>query len=413
MLFVNAAYSRHLRRTATTETTVNDEQKTKPSIWSRFRIQFRNGTWSERAGVWLLLVSLLLLFISLKPITLTNWLSAETLLRQHVWIHVVEYGAQILRWTAVATFVVGLILYCNSFLATRQRWYSIFSRRVLFPTVVVAILLFVLLPIATIYTAVTQNTLFISSGIDEKMATEIPKLLNCDASSGSASQRLANISTDIIKRELIKRDLVITGSMLSKQTNGGRDDETDLYFIYKTGTSDLPETLRKDNRFVSLRDPANESILLDAVIGSGSIFPAFEAKRLSNVKRVMDKEAISDVSIIDGGFVHNSPIEAAVKLEATHIIVIEASPEYVQASDVNLFSNSVTAFNHLFDQAQLLDARSRRQAEIFTLRPRQDPFLCTMDFGRNYIIEAMKWGANDAGDPAIPRFVRQPRPSGL
>ncbi len=127
----------------------------------------------------------------------------------------------------------------------------------------------------------------------------------------------------------------------------------------------------------------------------------------------MDKNAVTDVSIIDGGFVHNSPIEAAVKLEATHIIMIEASPEYSQSTDVNLLSNSVTAFNHLFNQAQLLDARSRRQAEIFTLRPRQDPFLCTMDFGKNYIIEAMKWGGSDARDSAIPRFVRQPRPSGL
>jgi adenylate kinase len=42
----------------------------------------------------------------------------------------------------------------------------------------------------------------------------------------------------------------------------------------------------------------------------------------------MDENAVIDVSIIDGGFVHNSPIEAAVKLEATHIIMIEASPEY-------------------------------------------------------------------------------------
>ncbi len=99
-----------------------------------------------------------------------------------------------------------------------------------------------------------------------------------------------------------------------------------------------------------------------AYVGTRAIFPAFEPKKLTNVKRVMDKDGVTDVSIIDGGFVHNSPIEAAVKLEATHIIMIEASPEYAQATDVNIFSNSVTAFNHLFDQAQLLDARSRRQA---------------------------------------------------
>lgn len=93
--------------------------------------------------------------------------------------------------------------------------------------------------------------------------------------------------------------------------------------------------------------------------------------------------------------------------------MIEASPEYPQSTEVNFLSNSVTAFNHLFTEAQLLDARSRRQAEIFTLRPQQDPFLCTMDFGNNYITEAMKWGGSDARDTAMPRFVRQPRPSGL
>ena len=175
----------------------------------------------------------------------------------------------------------------------------------------------------------------------------------------------------------------------------------------------MPDGLRKDNRFVSLKDPENESILLDVVVGSGSIFPAFEAKKLTHVKRMLDKSALTDVSIIDGGFVHNSPIEAAIKLEATHIIMIEASPEYAQSSEVSLLSNSVVAFNHLFTQAQLLDARSRRQAEIFTLRPHQDPFLCTMDFGKNYILKAMEWGASDASDTATPRFVRQPRPSGL
>jgi hypothetical protein len=116
--------------------------------------------------------------------------------------------------------------------------------------------------------------------------------------------------------------------------------------------------------------------------------------------------------------VHNSPIEAAVKLDATHIIVIEASPASQPKEEINLLNNSVTAFNHLFTQAQLLDARSRRQAEIYTLQPSSpaangDPFLCTLDFGKNFIDRAVKWGNDDASDTKTPRFVRQPRPSGL
>jgi hypothetical protein len=132
----------------------------------------------------------------------------------------------------------------------------------------------------------------------------------------------------------------------------------------------------------------------------------------------MDTSITKDVAIIDGGFVHNSPIEAAVKLDATHIIVIEASPESHPEAQVNLLNNSVTALNHLFTQAQLLDARSRRQAEIYTLQPSSPaadgvPFLCTLDFGKNFISRAVKWGIDDASDRKKPRFVRQPRPSGL
>ena len=385
------------------------------------RSLFGKLIWTEKAGIFLLVISLLLYLIGLKQVTLTNSLPAETLLDKHVLIHIAEYSRQALRWAALCIFVFGFILSSNRLLASFLPPYRWLSQNLRVPAIVVVVLLFFLLPIATIVATFTyQDTLFISSGIEEKMAVEMPKLLHCDASSGSSSQRLANISSQIIRDGLIKRDLVITGSVLSsgsssKQSDGDRqaEHETDLYFLYKTGESGLPDGLRKDNRFVSLKDPANESILLDVVVGSGSIFPAFEAKKLTSVKRMLDKNALTDVSIIDGGFVHNSPIEAAIKLEATHIIMIEASPEYAQSTEVSLLSNSVVAFNHLFTQAQLLDARSRRQAEIFTLRPHQDPFLCTMDFGKNYILKAMEWGAVDASDTATPRFIRQPRPSGL
>jgi len=386
------------------------------------RSWFGKLVWTEKAGIFLLVVSLVVFLIGLKQFTFTDTLPAETLLDEHVWIHLAEYGGQALRWAALCTFVFGFILAANRLLATILPPYRWLSQNLRVPAIVVVVLLFFLLPIATIVTTFTyQDTLFVSSGIEEKMAVEMPKLLNCDASSGPSSLRLANISTQIIRKGLIKRDLVITGSVLSsesssRQSDAAReaDNETDLYFVYNAGNSVLPDGLRKDNRFVSLRDPENESILLDVVIGSGSIFPAFESRKLTRVKRVLDKETtLTNVSIIDGGFVHNSPIEAAIKLEATHIIMIEASPEYAQSSEVSLLGNSVVAFNHLFTQAQLLDARSRRQAEIFTLRPHQDPFLCTMDFGRNYVLKAMEWGATDASDTSTPRFVREPRPSGL
>jgi len=350
-----------------------------------------------------------------RRITLASELPADALLRQHVFVHVAEYSRQSLRWAALALFIFGLCLCVDSFLAARRERYAN-VRQAVRPIVLMAtILLSVILPVFALYRIFfSEKSLFVSEGIVDKMSVEIPRLLGSKVTSGS----LPEISRDIIEKQLIRRDLVITGSIIQTSAASPLTD-TDLYFIYRAGPDPtLPQKLQKDNRFVSLRDPDNASILLDAVIGSGSIFPAFEPRQLSGVKRIMDKDVTKDVAIIDGGFVHNSPIEAAVKLDATHIIVIEASPASQPKEEINLLNNSVAAFNHLFTQAQLLDARSRRQAEIDTLQPSSPaadgaPFLCTLDFGENFIDRAVKWGNDDAGDTQTPRFVRQPRPSGL
>ena len=383
---------------------------------SRFALlnKIRSLTWAERVGAILLVLSLVFYLAGQRRITLASELPADALLKQHVFVHVAEYSRQSLRWAALALFIFGLCLCVDSWLAVRRERYAR-VRQAVRPIVLMAtILLSVILPVFALYRIFfSEKSLFVSEGIVDKMSVEIPRLLGSNVTSGS----LPEISRDIIQKELIKRDLVITGSMI--QTTSASQPDTDLYFIYKAGPDPtLPPKLQKDNRFVSLRDPDNASILLDAVIGSGSIFPAFEARQLSGVKRIMDKDVMKDVAIIDGGFVHNSPIEAAVRLDATHIIVIEASPASQPKEEINLLNNSVTAFNHLFTQAQLLDARSRRQAEIYTLQPSSpaangDPFLCTLDFGKNFIDRAVKWGNDDANDTRTPRFVRQPRPSGL
>lgn len=390
------------------------ESRRRFALWGKFRSWVSRLTWAERVGTILLVLALVFYLAGQRQVTLASRVPAEALLRQHVLVHLAEYSRQTLRWAALALFIFGVCLCVDSLLAARKQRYAN-VRQAVRPIVLMAtILLSVILPVFALYRIFfSEKSLFVSEGIVDKMSVEIPRLLGSNVSSGS----LPEISRDIIENQLIKRDLVITGSMI--QTSASAQSDTDLYFIYKAGPDpSLPQKLQKDNRFVSLRDPDNASILLDAVIGSGSIFPAFEPRQLSGVKRIMDKDVTKNVAIIDGGFVHNSPIEAAVKLDATHIIVIEASPEIKPKEEINLLNNSVTAFNHLFTQAQLLDARSRRQAEIYTLQPSSsgpdgDPYLCTLDFGKNFIDRAIKWGNDDAGDTKTPRFVRQPRPSGL
>src|SRR5262249_32016417 len=154
------------------------------------------------------------------------------------------------------------------------------------------------------------------------------------------------------------------------------DLPNDLYFFVAADES------RPPSRFGRLGIPLVQypDKLFDVVMGSGSIFPAFPARTLQDFPRPGER-----VEVIDGGFAHNSPIEAAVLWGATHVILVEASPLAAgRVGQRNFLQNSVDAFNHLYDQAQLADARSKDKVTIFTLRP-QPPHICVLDFANNLV----------------------------
>src|SRR5437016_1783767 len=67
---------------------------------------------------------------------------------------------------------------------------------------------------------------------------------------------------------------------------------------------------------------AHPTILMDVVMGSGSIFPVFPPRQMHDFPT-----AGESIWLVDGGFAHNSPVEAAVLWGATLIVVIEASPK--------------------------------------------------------------------------------------
>jgi hypothetical protein len=142
-------------------------------------------------------------------------------------------------------------------------------------------------------------------------------------------------------------------------------------------------------------------------------------------------ENIGTMRIVDGGYIHNIPIEAAVKWKATHIILIEASPTPTQSTPKDFWDNSMTAFGYLFNQAQLTDKLVRGAAETFELRPTSscekqdtlpscvgqantpDPNMDTFDFSQPMVQNAFKRGAEDVagnGSGPKPLFMRVPGP---
>lgn len=204
------------------------------------------------------------------------------------------------------------------------------------------------------------------------------------------TERLKKVSRQIMQRRLLARDLVVTGSCL-EQTSA--DLPSDLYF-YAPADSAAAGPPDYGERGVALVD--RSEMLLDVVMGSGSVFPVFPPRTLENFPRPGER-----IELIDGGFVHNSPVEAAVRWGATHIVLIEADP-HERAERRNFLQNAAGAFNHLYYQAQQVDARSREreQVVIFSLRP-DPPHICMLDFADNLIDLAIDKGYREArGEPS-------------
>jgi predicted acylesterase/phospholipase RssA len=257
-----------------------------------------------------------------------------------------------------------------------------------------------------------DTSLSTSGGVEKAIAEKMPKLLqHCPnvpqgvTLQGSTDhQRLEDLSRKIIENKWLQRDLVITSSSLAAE-----DQPPDLYFYYNHSQQNLPpdKEFPPDSRFKSFAEEPFVPRLLDVVIGSASIYPVFDPRPLS-----LDTNGSDSLQLIDGGFAHNSPVEAAVAWGATHIILIEASPKSKPSQHMNLLDNSVDAFNYLFSEAQLVDARSRGKVEIFTLRPSpdgpgEDPNLCTFDFTDVLVKGAIDKGMTDATNVETPKFLRE------
>jgi predicted acylesterase/phospholipase RssA len=290
--------------------------------------------------------------------------------------------------------------------------------------------------------------------MESAMANNIPALLGPKFQvnqNHSYKEQLKDMSRWIMANHKLQRDLVITASRLPSgddlnKTLPSDQLPADLYFYF----SKQANSFLVDRRFISFNDPANRSLLLDVVIGSSSIYPVFPPRRLTNVAMgnraphsapieatktteitlvennpIAEQVKLYDMEVIDGGYIHNSPIDAALSWKPTHIILIEASPLELPIEPQNFMDSSSVAFNYLFNQAQRVDTQLKgRFVEIFELRPTRtcreipaedtssctpEPNLDTFDFSPNRVNDAILKGQREAGGTEA-HFIRLPGP---
>ncbi len=207
----------------------------------------------------------------------------------------------------------------------------------------------------------------------------------------------AAIAGEGLKR---RRDLVITVTILNQAANSDR-------YVYlpsnRYGAAPTYEqralALDQSSGLTFLSAPTN---LVSFLIASASVFPVFPPRPFQDPLGLN-----RTVKAVDGGFAHNSPIEAALDWGATHIIVVEASPSPKLEEEATLLSNLRVAFDHLFEQAQMSDRRSRERVEIYYLRPSKE-LLKTLEFIPGLMGRAIEQGKKDFNNGRFVQFSRPP-----
>jgi predicted acylesterase/phospholipase RssA/ABC-type phosphate/phosphonate transport system substrate-binding protein len=317
-----------------------------------------------------------------------------------------SFGAEGAGWILISTALVGLALRAAG--AEDRPWPQRFRRMVR----VAAMAGIIVLPLVQAWTILGHEpTLSESAGIEHTLLDRFTHLVAAkQQAEGRSSSRAADPAADsrealkvlsrrIMGEGLLVRDLVLTGSVLGER---GIDLPPDLYFWASAGRTTAPPTFGMHSIALASRP----ELLLDALMGSGAIYPVFPARVLHDFPRTGQS-----TEIVDGSFAHRSPVEAAVLWGATHIILIQADPDEPVPRG-SFGANVSAALTLLYDQAQLIDVRTKQQAMLFNLAPRP-PHIGLLDFAGNLIDASLVKGYRevrgefDAGGLQPPPFRKE------
>jgi predicted acylesterase/phospholipase RssA/ABC-type phosphate/phosphonate transport system substrate-binding protein len=366
-------------------------------------------------GRWLLCLGAGAIEVLFARLPLDPWSALgprPTLHRLYLWL---SFGAEGAGWILLATGLAGLALRAAG---VEGRPWLVRFRRLVRAAAMAGI---IVLPVVQAWTVLAyEPTLSEGSGIERTLldcfsrlvaskrkaegrsapspARSVTSEVDTAAARGEA---LKALSRAILGEGLLVRDLVLTGSVLGER---GIELPSDLYFWASAGRTTAPPAFGA--RGVALEN--RPELLLDALMGSGAIYPVFPARVLQGFPRPGQS-----TEIIDGSFAHRSPVEAAVLWGATHIILIQADPDE-RVPRGSFGANVSAALTFLYDQAQLIDVRTREQAMLFSLAP-HPPHIGLLDFADNLIDASLAKGYREvrgehdpgAGAAQLPPFRKE------
>jgi predicted acylesterase/phospholipase RssA len=280
---------------------------------------------------------------------------------------------------AAATWMVGIILTGLGTLVwlidrrqRRQGGYLALSAAKAREIIVWLTLLTIVLGTPIVLAAASHFSM--SKGLEQTIARAARDLINERLAARQASHvdstDLHELSQAVLapQNKLLEKDLIITATVLKGP--GQQFTESEVYFYAAAGSrfgSVLRRDLNADKRFIDLERPGRRQFLLDAVLGSGAVFPFFPVRTLDNFPIPGQS-----LHLVDGSFGHHVPIEAALRWGATHIFIVDPTPaaplDY--RTDRSLLENSQVALGHLFEQAQKLDKQAQ-QSRVAGQRPPQ------------------------------------------
>ncbi len=199
----------------------------------------------------------------------------------------------------------------------------------------------------------------------------------------TVDQRLQEMGQWITTNNVLHRDLVLTTTAIDRSRP---EIPSELYF-YLEANSESPKP-DFGNRGIDLAKSPQQ--FMNVVLGSSAIYPAFPGQEVKGMPDAGDA-----LELVDGGFAHNAPVEAAVLWGASHVLLVDVSP-LTNRDGVNLADSVIRGFGHLLRQSQLSDQRSRSEVVVVNLQPRFEPALCIIDFSSNLIANGIEHGYQDA-----------------